>query len=373
MIFGVPKERLTGEFRVGLTPGGLAALVQRGETVYVEKGAGAGAHFTDADYRAVGAEVAHSPEEVWQRSDVVIKVKQVIKEELETIRPGQMICGFLHLAMTPSDILERLLKLEVTTLAYEEVTEGPGRYPAIYPMSELCGRMLPQIAARYLECENGGRGVLLSGTAGIPAAEVAIIGAGTVGIHAAMAFCGVGAHVTVLDNNLKRLQYLDTLLYGKVNTMLARTYNIRKVLTYSDVLVGAIHSPFKLAEHVVSRQMIKLMKPRGVAIDVAIDQGGCFETSRPTTLFNPTYVVEGITHYCVPNMTSSVARTASHSITNAIFPFLASIIEYGSVDAAIEKNSVLASGCCLRNGKIYHPLLAQIIAGGNPKAGASEE
>lgn len=373
MIFGVPKERMTGEFRVGLTPGGVAALVQRGETVYIEKGAGASAHFTDADYRAVGAEVAHSPEEVWQRSDIVIKVKQVIKEELDTIRPGQMICGFLHLAMTPRDILERLLKLDVTTLAYEEVTEGAGHYPAIYPMSELCGRMLPQIAARYLECENGGRGVLLSGTAGIPSAEVVIIGAGTVGIHATMAFYGLGAHVTVLDNDIKRLQYLDMVLFGKVNTMLASTYNIRKVLTYADVLIGAIHSPFKLAEHVVTRQMIKLMRPRGVAIDVAIDQGGCFETSRPTTLFNPTYVVEGITHYCVPNMTSSVARTASHSITNAILPFLLSILEYGGVEAAIEKNTVLESGCCLRGGKICHPLLKQILDGGQAPADLHEE
>ncbi len=373
MIVGVPKERLTGEFRVGLTPGGVAALTQIGESVYIEKGAGSGAHFTDADYRAVGAEVAHSAEEVWGRSDIVVKVKQVVKEEIDLVKTGQVIAGFLHMAMTSREILEKLASLKVTTIAYEEITDGSGNYPVVYPMSELCGRMLPQIAARYLECENGGRGVLLSGTAGIPAAEVVIVGAGTVGVHATMAFHGLGAHITILDNDLKKLQYVHTILFGKVNTMLASKYNIRKVLTYADVLIGAIHAPFKLAEHVVTRQMIKLMRPRGVAIDVAIDEGGCFETSRPTTLFNPTYVVEGITHYCVPNMTSSVARTASHSITNAVLPYLLSLLDKADIATAIDNNPTLASGCCLRDGKICHPLLELIFSGSKTTVETNEE
>ncbi|MCD6119989.1 alanine dehydrogenase [bacterium] len=362
MIIGVPKEQMIGEFRVGVSPGGVAALVHRGQTVYVEKDAGSGAHFTDADYRAVGAEVAHSAEEVWGRSDIVVKIKQLVRDELDYLRSGQAITGFLHLAITPREILDKLIESKITTLAYEEIADGKGNYPVVYPMSELCGRMLPQIAARYLECENGGRGVLLSGTSGIPAAEVVILGAGAVGTHAALAFYGIGAHVTVLDRNIMKLQDLDMLLSGKVNTILASRYNIRKALAYADVLIGAIHAPFRLAEHIVTRQMIKLMRPRGVAIDVAIDQGGCFETSRPTTLFNPSYVVEGITHYCVPNMTSSVARTASNSITNSFLPFLFDIVEAGGVEQAIKKNEVLATGSCIEKGIICHPLLEQVYS-----------
>lgn len=363
MNFGVPKERMTGEFRVGLTPGGAAALVQRGHTVYIEKGAGAGAHFTDADYRSVGAEVAHSAEEVWGRADIVLKVKQVIKDELEFVHENLLLSGFLHLAMTPRDILESLIATKVTALAYEVMQDECGHFPIIHPMSELCGRMLPQIASRYLECENGGRGVLLSGTVGIPSAEVVILGAGAVGKHAAIAFSGIGAQVTVLDRDIQKLQELDSILSSRLNTMLANKYNIRKVLSFADVLIGAIHSPFELAEHIVTRQMIKLMRPRGVAIDVAIDEGGCFETSRPTTLFNPTYVVEGITHYCVPNMTSSVSRTASHSITNAILPYVLSIKDAESLEETIESCHAMKTGTCIRNGQVRHPRLEQILGG----------
>ncbi|MEP0815057.1 MAG: alanine dehydrogenase [bacterium] len=363
MIFGVPKESTTGEFRVGLTPGGVSALVHRGATVYVEKGAGENAHFTDADYRAVGAEIAFSAEEAIGRADVIAKIKLPENSELDYYREGQTICGFLHLPLAARETLNKVIGIGLTAIGYEEIRDEDGHYPVIYPMSELCGRMLPQIAARYLEVENGGRGVLLSGTAGIPAAEVIIVGAGTVGTHAAQAFYGIGSHVTVLDKDIRKLQVLDQLLGGKVNTLLASKYNIRKCLAYADVLIGAIHSPFKLAEHIISRQMIKLMRPRGVAIDVAIDQGGCFETSRPTNIFNPTYVVEGITHYCVPNMTSSVARTASHSITNAAVPFFFDILESGGVEQALSKGGALSTGCCIRAGKVCHPLVEEILAG----------
>ncbi len=373
MIFGVPKERMTGEFRVGLTPGGAAALVQRGHAVYIEKGAGAGAHFTDADYRSVGAEVAHSAEEVWGRADVILKVKQVLKDELEFVHENLLIGGFLHLAMTPRDILESLIESKVSALAYEVMEDETGHFPIIHPMSELCGRMLPQIAARYLECENGGRGVLLSGTVGIPSAEVVVLGAGAVGKHAAIAFAGIGSQVTVLDRDIKKLQELDTILSSRLNTMLANKYNIRKVLSYADVLIGAIHSPFELAEHIVTRQMIKLMRPRGVAIDVAIDEGGCFETSRPTTLFNPTYVVEGITHYCVPNMTSSVSRTASHSITNAVLPYIIGIMDADGLESAFESCHEMKTGICIRNGRVFHPRLEQILTGAGSGEGRPGE
>lgn len=361
MIFGVPKEQLTGEFRVGLTPGGVSALVHKGATVYIEQGAGEDARFADADYRAVGGEIVFSAEEAIGRSDVVVKVKCPLAEELPYLREGQIICGFLHLPLNPVAVVEGMVKLGITTISYEDIRDAEGGYPIIYPMSELCGRMLPQIAARYLEVENGGRGVLLSGTAGIPAAEVIIIGAGTVGLHAAQAFYGIGAHVTVLDKHLRRLQRLDQILLGKVNTLLASKYNIRKSLSYADVLIGAVHSPFRLAEHVITSQMIKLMRPRGVAIDVSIDQGGCFETSRPTTLYNPTYVVEGITHYCVPNLTSSVARTASHSITNAVIPYLFDIYEAGGIAEAAGADATLAAGCSIMNGKVNHPLLEEML------------
>ena len=289
------------------------------------------AHFTDADYRSVGGEVVYSADEVWGRSDIILKVKLPSADELGCVRAGQVIAGFLHLPVSPHGILEKLIELELTTLSYEEVVDGDGRFPVVYPLSELCGRMLPQVASRYLQSDEGGRGVLLSGTAGVPSAEVVILGCGAVGMHAAQAFYGLGAHVTVLDRNFNVLQRLDELLMGKVNTLIASGYNIEKVLGYADVLIGAIHAPFRLAEHIVTREMIRKMRPRAVAIDVSIDQGGCFETSRPTTIFDPVFVEEGVIHYCVPNLTSLVARTASHSITNAVLPFMFEVIEKGGI------------------------------------------
>jgi alanine dehydrogenase len=359
MDVGIPKETREFENRVGLAPGGVHALVRRGHRVFVEKNAGAKAGFSDEDYNRVGAEIVYADEEVYHRSDLVLKIAQPQPHEYELLSPGKIMGCFLHLAVAPGQLIDVLLEKQITTLAYELVENAEGRKTISGPMSLICGRMTCQVASRHLENTMGGKGILLPGVPGVPAAEVVIIGAGQVGQSAALMFHGIGANVTVLDVNFESLQMMDRLLVGRVQTMVATKFNLTKILRYADVVVGAASEPGgQRAPVVVTREMLSLMQDKALIIDVAIDQGGCIETSRPTTLGTPTFIEEGVIHYCVPNMTSNVARTASHVVTNAISRLMCDIAEEGFA-ATVKKRVGLECGVVTHRGHLVSRAVAR--------------
>ncbi len=356
MNIGVPKER-EFENRVGLTPAGAGILVGEGHRVYVESKAGASSGFSDDEYLHAGAKIVYSPEEAWGRADLVTKVRAPVAREFAFLRDEQMLMGFLHLSVGPRSLTEALMHKCVTALAYETIQEADGSLPVVTPISEIAGRMAPLIAGELLTNSRGGKGILLGGLPGIPSADVAIIGGGVVGYNAAKAFLGVGAHVTILDNSPNRLRDLDDRLHGAATTMLATRANIQKVCSFADVLVGCILIPGARAPHIVTREMVRTMKSRSVILDISIDQGGCVETSRPTTIENPTYVEEGVIHYCVPNMSACVARTASHALTNAALPYISLVAREG-LARSVALRPALAKGIMISCGHVVNPLLA---------------
>ncbi len=360
MDFGVPKEVRDLERRVGLTPGGVHMLVKAGHTVYVERGAGHGAGFSDEAYRGVGAQIVYSAEEAYRRAEVAVKVTRPTAAEHALFRHGQTLFGFLHLPVASPDFLAALRESEITAIAYETIQDEQGELPVLLPTSEVAGRLAPVIAGHLLGDIHEGRGILLSGIPGIPPADVVILGAGVLGANAARAFVGAGAQVTVLDRDLRKLQHLDEALYGRAVTMLATPYNIEKAVEFADVLVGAVHVPGQRAPVLVSRAMLRRMRPRAVILDFSIDSGGCIETSRPTTHRDPTFIAEGIIHYCVPNVPARVARTASYALTNASLPYLLAIGQEG-VDAAIRRDSSLARGVLLYQGRLANPRVAAAL------------
>lgn len=349
MEFGVPKEIRDLEGRVGLTPAGVTALVGAGHTVYVERGAGAGAGFSDGAYVESGAQMVYSAAEVYGRSDAVVKVTRPTQQEHEYFRQGQLLLAFLHLPVSSPDLPRVLIEKEITAIAYEMIEEDDGLRPVLLPMSEIAGRMAPILAGQLLMTERGGRGTLLSGIPGVPPAAVVILGAGVLGANATRAFLGCGAQVTVLDHDIRPLRRVDELFAGRITTMLASDYNIRRTTQYADVLVGAVLQPGRRAPILVSRQMVSEMRPGTVLLDFSIDQGGCVETSRPTTLRAPTYVEEEVIHYCVPNVTAAVARTTSHAITNAALPYLLSL---DNLPAQLGQPTALVRGVNLMRGKL---------------------
>ncbi len=359
MDIGVPRERRPNEYRVGLTPAGVELLKAGGHHCYVERDAGRGAGFSDVDYERAGARIVYSPEEVYGRAELVLKVARPIAEEVDWLREGCILMGFLHLAAGQRERVEGLLEKRVTAIAYETVQSDDGTLPVLKPLSQAAGRMAPQIAAALLQNDRGGKGILLGGVPGVPPAEVVIIGAGTFGAAAARAFLGVGASVYVLDHNLGRLQHLDELhqVGAGLVTMVSHAFNIRKVVKFADVLVGAVLEPGARAPIVVTREMVRSMKPRSVIMDVSIDQGGCVETSRPTTHRDPTFVEEGVIHYCVPNMTAVVARTATHALGVAAWPYMWAMAARGA-DAALDELPALRRGVATRDGRIVNPALA---------------
>ncbi len=360
MNFGVPREIRELENRVGLTPAGAHALIEEGHIVYVERGAGAGAGFTEENYRTVGATVVYSAEEVYGRADVVAKVTRLTSHEYQILRPGQTILSFTHLAVASRDLLDALRNASITAIAYEMIQNADGSLPVLLPSSEIAGRLAPIIASEALSSTRGGRGILLSGVPGVPPAAVIILGAGVIGMNAARAFLGLGAQVTVLDRDFSKLQKLDETFCGQVTTLAATAYNLRRVIEFADVLVGAVLMPGQRAPIVVTRELIKRMRPRSVAIDFSIDQGGCIETSRPTTHRDPTFVAEGVIHYCVPNVLARVARTASHAIVNVSVPFLLDIGARG-VPGAVQASEALARGVNVWQGKLVNAQVAQAI------------
>ena len=350
MNIGVPKERRPFEFRVGLSPAGVEMLCQKGHTVYVEHEAGLGAGFPDQEYERAGARILYSTDEVYGRTELLLKATRPMDAELDWLQPGSTIMGLLHLASTRQNKIDILLKKKITAIAYEQIELPDRSLPVLRPFSQIGGAMAAGVAARLLQNNFGGKGVLLGGIPGVPPAEVAILGAGVVGTFAARAFTGLGAHVTVLDKSMDALTRLAQCNPVAV-TMMATERNIERVCAYSDVIVGAVLVSGERSPQLVSRELVRSMKPRSVVVDVSIDQGGCFETSRPTTHDQPTYVEEGVVHYCVPNMPGVVARTATYGFVNAAIDYILEIADLG-VDQAIEKDPAIRAGVNTYKGEL---------------------
>ena len=353
MHISIPKERRPFEYRVGLPPAGVALLTKHDHTVYVESAAGEGAGFTDEEYAASGAQIVYSQEEIFGRADLVLKFARPLSDELKLMRDEAAIAGFLHMAAARQDKFDLLQSKRITAIAYEQVEEPDGYKPILAPLSKIGGQLCVQVAARLMQNDHGGRGILLGGVAGVPPAEVVIIGAGVVGNTAADIFSRIGAHVTLLDIDLRKLQLIQDQLAYPVVTMLATPYNIARACGYSDVLVGAVLDPGARAPVVISRELVRAMKPRSLILDMSIDQGGCVETSRPTSHGSPTFVEEGVTHYCVPNMSGVLGRTASHALFIGAYPYLEAIAAFG-VTSAIDQNSALESGLNTLKGELRH-------------------
>ena len=357
MIVGVPKEVKDHEARVGLVPSGVAALVEAGHQVLVQSGAGEKSTLLDAEYEEFGAEIVHSAADVWQRSDLVVKVKEPQPSEYELLRPGLMLFTYLHLAPLP-ELTATLLEKRVNAIAYETIREKDGSLPLLTPMSEVAGRMAVQVGAQYLEAPNGGRGILLGGIPGVAAANVTILGGGVVGHNAARIAVGLGAHVTIIDKNLDRLRTLDDIYNSQIVTLASNTWTIRESLRLSDLVIGAVLIPGAAAPKLVRREMIRSMKRGAVVVDVAIDQGGCFETSRPTTHTDPTYFVDDVLHYCVSNMPAAVPHTSTFGLTNATFPYVMQIASKG-IEKACEESAAICEGINTYQGHVTYPAVAE--------------
>jgi len=363
MNIGIPKERRDLELRVGLTPYGVDLLTRAGHTCYVEHEAGVGAGFADDDYERAGAHIVYSGEEVYGRADLVLKVLRPTPEELDWLREGQIITGFLHLAAARPRTLKTLLEKRITAIAYETIQEDDGSLPVLKTMSEVAGRMAPHLAATFLQSNYGGRGILLGGVPGIPPANVVILGAGVLGSCAARAFYGSGADVHVLDHTLEKLYRIDEQFQGHVPTMVSHPFNVARVVRFADVLVCAILTPGARVPIIVTREMVRSMKKGAVILDFDIDQGGCVETARPTTLRDPVYVEEGVVHFCVPNVPGAVPRTATHAFNNAVWAHLRRVAEVG-LEQALTELPALARGIATRDGRIVsEPLAAAYYAG----------
>jgi alanine dehydrogenase len=365
MNIGIPKERRPFEFRVGLSPAGVEILTQQGHQVYVEHEAGVGAGFDDREFETTGARVVYSPEEVFVRSDLLLKVARPTKQELDWLRPNTAVVGLLHLASSREDKVEVLLEKKITSIAYEQIETASGDLPVLRPFSQIGGKMAASIAARLLQNNWGGKGILTGGIPGVPPAEVVILGGGVVGMYATEGFIGLGAHVTVIDKDVNVLQEVYN-RFPTVVTMMSTKRNIEKTTSYADVVVGAVLVTAERTPILITRQMMRAMKPRSVFIDVSIDQGGCAETSRPTMHDQPTYIEEGIIHYCVPNMPGVVARTATHAFVNAAMPYIEELANKGIANAILE-NEAISKAVNTHNGQLVH--LALLSAGGNDGLG----
>jgi alanine dehydrogenase len=364
MNIGIPKERRDLEMRVGLTPYGVGLLTREDHVCYVERGAGDDAGFSDYHYERAGARIVYSTEEAYRRSDMLLKAVLPTEEELEWLREDQVLCGFLHLAAARKETIQTLLDKNIAAIAYETVQDDEGNLPILKTMSEVAGRMAPQLAATYLQANHGGRGVLLSGVPGIPAARVAILGAGVLGTNAARTFLGMGADVFVLDKDLEKIRQIDEMFQGRVTTMLAYPFNIARVARFAEVLIGAVLIPGSRSPILVTREMVNSMKKGAVILDFSIDQGGCVETSRLTTLRDPVYTEEGVVHFCVPNVSGVLPRTATHAFNNAAWPYIRRIAEVG-LEQARQELPALDRGVATLGGEIVNQPLATAFKAGN--------
>jgi alanine dehydrogenase len=347
---GVPKEIKNHEYRVGLIPAVVHALVQRGHEVVVEQGAGLGSGIQDEAYAAAGAKLLPTADEVWRAAEMVVKVKEPLPAEYERMQPDQVLFTYLHLAPLP-ELTDALLRRQVIGIAYETITDRRGGLPLLTPMSEVAGRMAPLVGAYYLQRPLGGRGTLLSGVPGVPPGDVVIIGGGIVGLNSAKVALGMGARVTILETNGDRMRFLDDVFDGAVTTLASNAYNLAAALCRADIVIGAVLIPGRSAPKLVSREMIGTMKQGAVAVDVAVDQGGCFETTRATTHSDPVYTVDGVVHYCVANMPGAVPRTSTFALNNATMRYTLELADKG-VERAVREDPDLANGVNTLGGQI---------------------
>jgi len=360
MDIGVPRETTRYEHRVAVTPGGARRLIAHGHRLFVQAGAGEGCRYSDKDYRDAGAEIVYRKEEVIHRSGMVVGVGAPSLDEVDQLRPGQIRFGFLHLAVAPRDTVRRMLDHKVTAVGFEIIEEAQGHLPVLQAIGVLAGQMLIHTAAHLLENESGGRGIQLGAVPGVPPATVVILGAGTVGQNAARTAMKNGAQVVVLDNDMERLSRLWHECDGRVDTLMADRENVARFVQVADVVVGAVLIPGGPAPFLVTREMVTTMKPGSVILDASIDQGGCIETSRPTTLADPTFTVDGVVHYCVPNMTANIARSASKVLNYAHLPYVTEVAERG-MEAALESCEALQRGVYLHQGRVMKPVLAGLL------------
>ncbi len=358
MIVGVPREVKPGEQRVALTPAGVRALAEAGHRVVVERGAGGGSSIRDEEYTREGA-AAVAVDEVWAQAELILKVKEPVVEEYPRMRAGQVVFTYLHLAAAP-ELARALQAADVTAIAYETVQRADGSLPLLAPMSEVAGRLAVQEGAFYLAKAHGGRGILLAGVPGVPPGNVAVLGAGIVGINAARIALGLGADVSILDINLDRLRAVDDLFHGRVITLMSNSFNVDQVLRRGDLLVGAVLVAGARAPVLVTKEMVATMKEGSVIVDVAVDQGGSVETIHPTTLLDPTYVVSGVVHYGVANMPALVPRTSTFALTNATLPYALDLAQRG-LAGAVRRNHALAKGVNVWRGRIVHPAVAHAL------------
>jgi alanine dehydrogenase len=356
MIVGIPKEIKDNENRVSTTPSGVAEYVARGHTVLVERSAGVGSGFADSEYQAAGAELVDTHEEVFARADMIVKVKEPIEREYDLMREDQILYTYLHLA-AEERLTSVLIERKVASIAYETVELANRTLPLLTPMSEVAGRMAVQVGAHYLEKVHGGRGLLLGGVPGVPPADVVILGGGVVGINAAQIALGMGANVTILDLSIDRLRYLDQVLHGRINTLASNRHNIAAAVRECDLLVGGVLIPGAKAPKLVSAEMVSTMREGSVIVDVAIDQGGCIETVRPTSHSNPTFVIDGVVHYCVTNMPGAVPRTSTFALSNVTLPYGIKLADQGF--AAVSSDVALAKGVNAYRGAVTYPAVAE--------------
>lgn len=357
MIIGVPREIKSDEYRVALLPVGAEELLSDGHRVLIEAGAGLGSGITDEQYAATGAEIVSEPAAIWAQADLVLKVKEPQPQEWPLMRDGQIVFTFFHFAAS-EELTRNVLETGITAAAYETLSGSDGRLPLLTPMSEVAGRMSIQQGAKFLERPQEGRGILLGGVPGVPPAHITVLGGGIVGKNAARTAAGFQADVALLDVNVERLRQLDDVMPANVNTLFSDRHNIREQLQLADLVIGAVLIPGARAPKLVRAEDLALMKPGAVVIDVAIDQGGCFETSRPTTHAEPTYVVDGIVHYCVTNMPGAVGRTSTYALCNVTFPYARRIAAKG-LAAACSDDPGLANAVNLHAGRVTNRAVAE--------------
>jgi alanine dehydrogenase len=357
MIVGVPKEVKQDEYRVAMVPAGVEELTRAGHTVLIQSGAGSGSGISDEQYAANGAVIVAAEADVWQRADLIVKVKEPLPREWPLMRAGQAVFTYFHFA-ADRHLTDAVLASGITAIAYETIRDGRGTLPLLTPMSEVAGRMSIQEGAKYLERPFDGRGILLAGVPGVMPATVSVIGAGVVGANAARVAAGLGANVFILDVNLDRLRYIDDVMPQNVTTVFSNRHNVLDCISRSDLVIGAVLIPGAKAPHLVRRDDLKVMQPRAVVIDVAIDQGGCFETSRPTTHAQPTYIVDDVVHYCVTNMPGAVGRTSTYALTNVTLPYALQLANKGP-DRAVRDNPALLAGVNVKGGRVTNAAVAE--------------
>ncbi len=359
MNLGIPVE-MSGDNRLALTPQSVELLVETGHSVFVEKGAGKSTHFFDEKFEAAGATILYSHEEIFGRSDVIVKSDRLMPDELDLIREEQILMGFHHLAVSDPNTVNRLVEQKATVIGYELIEDEDGVLPVLYPTSEIAGQMSVQVASEFMKISRGGKGIVLGGIPGVPPAVIVILGAGTVGRNACMAALGAGAQVIVLDKDVRKLRDIERLFKKDAITAIATRKSVEEALILADVVIGAILIKGEKSPHIVSKEMLAKMKNGSLIVDMSIDQGGCFETSRPTTTKSPIYIVDGVMHFCIPNIPSCVGRTGTLALNNVLYPYVQELVDLG-IEEALKASPALRRGLYIYRGIPIHPVIEKMF------------